>query len=211
MNYYLCPLPQYESIVRRGSEIYDEKCERRINMEFNILFLLTSIMTARFLEKRKMRAASVLYSTMFIIMFIILLFNNASLSLNMGEEANLTVTQYSPADATDMTVKEWRTSNSDVARVDEDGKVYAYGSGTAIITAITPDGVDASCTVTVNYKDVPVKSVSIGVDHIGESCLLEDIEVTIEPANAKDDTYKVENEKLYTTGGVEVTTAITVN
>ena len=43
-------------------------------MEFNVLFSLTSIMTARFLEKKKMRAASVLYSTMFIIMFLILLF-----------------------------------------------------------------------------------------------------------------------------------------
>lgn len=43
-------------------------------MVFHILFLLTSIVTARFLERRKMRAASVAYSTMFIIMFFVLLF-----------------------------------------------------------------------------------------------------------------------------------------
>ena len=43
-------------------------------MEFNLLFLLTSIVTARFLDKRKMRAASIMYSTMFIIMLFVLLF-----------------------------------------------------------------------------------------------------------------------------------------
>ena len=43
-------------------------------MELSVLFLLTSIATARFLDKRKMQVASALYSAMFIIMMFVLLF-----------------------------------------------------------------------------------------------------------------------------------------
>ena len=43
-------------------------------MALSVIFLLTSIVTARLLEKKKMRVASVAYTVMFIIMALVLLF-----------------------------------------------------------------------------------------------------------------------------------------
>lgn len=43
-------------------------------MALNLLFLLSSIVTARILDKKKMRVASVAYSVMFIVMLAVLLF-----------------------------------------------------------------------------------------------------------------------------------------
>lgn len=43
-------------------------------MLLNVLFLLTSIVTARLLEKKKMRVASMAYSVMFVFLLVVLLF-----------------------------------------------------------------------------------------------------------------------------------------
>lgn len=43
-------------------------------MALNVLFLLSSIVTARIFEKKKMRVASVAYSVLFIVMLAVLLF-----------------------------------------------------------------------------------------------------------------------------------------
>ena len=44
----------------------------------------------------------------------------------------------------------WRTSNADIATVDQNGNVSAVGVGSCTITATTDNGKQASCTVTVS-------------------------------------------------------------
>ncbi len=69
-----------------------------------------------------------------------------------------------PADAYDKSVT-WSTSNSKVATVDQNGKVTAVGSGTAVITCKTNvGGVTATCTVKVLKK---VEVVSIALNKAG--------------------------------------------
>ncbi len=51
-----------------------QKNGRRTLMEIVIIFLLSCILTARYLDKKKMQAASVLYSVLFIITFTFSLF-----------------------------------------------------------------------------------------------------------------------------------------
>lgn len=56
-----------------------------------------------------------------------------------------------PAEANNKNVT-WFSSDTNVATVDENGKVTAVGNGTAIITVTTEDGAKtASCTVTVEF------------------------------------------------------------
>ena len=59
----------------------------------------------------------------------------------------------------------WSSSNESVAKVDADGKVTATGSGTAVITAASPDGtVTATCEVKVTYAwwQVLIRIVLLG-------------------------------------------------
>lgn len=65
----------------------------------------------------------------------------------------------SPADATDKRVK-WKSENTDIAVVDENGTVTPCGVGTANIVAETADGgFKAFCIVRVSVYDVPVRGV----------------------------------------------------
>ncbi|MDO4725669.1 MAG: Ig-like domain-containing protein [Porphyromonadaceae bacterium] len=69
-------------------------------------------------------------------------------AVNVGEEFTLTVT-VTPDNASDKSVK-WTSSDSEVASVDQIGKVKALKDGTTTITAITNDGAkQASCVVKV--------------------------------------------------------------
>ena len=103
------------------------------------------------------------------------------LSLKKGETAALTATVI-PADATNKTVT-WESDNEDVATVDENGKVTAIASGTAVITA-SAGGKTAECTVTVtnpaekieidditvltgNEKEIVIKITPTDADSIG--------------------------------------------
>ena len=78
--------------------------------------------------------------------------NKTATVMNVGDTETLTVT-VEPANATNKTVT-WSSSNTDVATVDESGKVTAIGKGTTLITATANDdsGVQATCTVTVRKK-----------------------------------------------------------
>jgi uncharacterized protein YjdB len=70
-------------------------------------------------------------------------------TLAVGENETLTVT-VSPEDASNQTV-DWESSDTNVATVDDDGKVTAVGVGTATITVTTVDGNKTdTCVVTVN-------------------------------------------------------------
>lgn len=88
----------------------------------------------------------------------------AGLSLAVGETASIRATVY-PSDATDRDIT-WSSSDSSVATVDTYGNVYAMSGGTAEITATTPEGVSASCTVIV--KPQPVAQLITWDQEFGE-------------------------------------------
>ena len=91
-----------------------------------------------------------------------------SVSLNMIETkmtvgGNPLVLLYtiSPSNATNQSVT-WRSSNENVAIVNQDGIVQAVFPGTAIITVATRDGDRKDhCTITVENEPIPVSGVTI--------------------------------------------------
>ena len=86
------------------------------------------------------------------------------MSLGKGETTKLTATVL-PADASDKSVK-WRTSDSKVLTVDQNGSVKAVNNGTAWITARTANGKEKSCKITV--KNAPQKiTLTKGILTIG--------------------------------------------
>lgn len=74
--------------------------------------------------------------------------SEASLELEAGEDKELTVT-YNPKNTTDEKKVTWSSSDDDIAKVDENGKVTAVKGGKATITATTANGKTASCDVKV--------------------------------------------------------------
>lgn len=76
--------------------------------------------------------------------------DKTELTLKEGEEANLVAT-VKPDDATDKTVT-WKSSDTSIVSVTNEGKVSAVKEGTATITASSGDKT-ASCKVTVKPKD----------------------------------------------------------
>ena len=95
--------------------------------------------------------------------------DKTTLELVEGEGATLVAT-VAPADATVRTFS-WSSSDAQVAKVDDSGKVTAIKEGTATITVTTTDGgKTASCAVTIEAKPIPVSKgayknvIIIGVD-----------------------------------------------
>lgn len=83
----------------------------------------------------------------------------STLTLEIGNSSLLTAA-VSPSDATENTVT-WSSNNTNVATVDQSGRIVAVGAGTARITAKSNDSevnVSGYCTVTVQQ--------SIELDHI---------------------------------------------
>lgn len=71
-----------------------------------------------------------------------------NLELNIGETSTLSAT-VTPSYAADKGIS-WTSSDTDVATVDQDGKVTAVKAGSATITATTTDGgYTATCNITV--------------------------------------------------------------
>ena len=86
-------------------------------------------------------------------------FNKPKLTLAEGEEA-LLEPQITPENASNKRVH-WQSDNSDVATVDDHGKVTAVAVGTATVMVTTEDGgVKASCEVQVT-KGTLVESVAL--------------------------------------------------
>ena len=95
--------------------------------------------------------------------------DKSSLELVEDEEASLIAT-IAPSDASNKTFT-WSSSNTQIATVDDGGKVKAIAPGTATITATTADGgKTATCAVSVEAKPIPVSKgaykhvIIIGVD-----------------------------------------------
>jgi len=105
---------------------------------------------------------------------------SSSLALVTGNSSTLTAT-VNPTEATFKTVF-WSSSNPSVATVNDNGRVTAVKSGTAVITASTAEGKNATCTVTVTAAvNGVVFSASTYKFIYGETRKLD---ITISPSNA---------------------------
>ena len=89
----------------------------------------------------------------------------SELELTVGENQILTVTVL-PKNASDKTVV-WSSSDSQVAKVEQDGTVSARMAGAAVIKATSRDGgIVGSCSLTVKEPYRPVVSISLeGTSH----------------------------------------------
>ncbi|MDF2511542.1 MAG: hypothetical protein K0S04_1408 [Herbinix sp.] len=109
-----------------------------------------------------------------------MVFTNNDVSLNKGESTKLSLS-FTPANITNKAIT-WKSSNSSVVTV-EQGRIYAKGSGSAIVTATT-QGVTAVCKVMVNN---PLKGIFSDYDTIniykGES---KKIAVSLDPMDTTD-------------------------
>ena len=94
--------------------------------------------------------------------------SETALSLFTGESANLTAT-VEPGNATNKNVT-WSSDKSEVATVDNSGKVTAVGAGEATITVTTEDGSHtASCKVTVTQSIYKISADTTALD-FGSAC-----------------------------------------
>ena len=107
--------------------------------------------------------------------------NKTELTIEKGKSETLTAT-VSPSDATDKTVS-WKSSNTSVVTVDQNGRVTAVGAGSAVITVTTKDGSKtATCNVTVV---IPVTSVSLNKTELTiEKGKSETLTATVNPSDA---------------------------
>ena len=104
------------------------------------------------------------------------------LSLRKGESQQLTVTLL-PEGASDPGL-EWTSSNPSVATVNSQGVVKAIAGGSTVITAKTPNGKLATCSVTVSS---PVTGVSLDRQEIVLNINQADqLQVNILPEDASD-------------------------
>ncbi|MDL2310195.1 Ig-like domain-containing protein [Parabacteroides sp. OttesenSCG-928-B22] len=113
--------------------------------------------------------------------------NKTSLSLVVGESETLTPT-VAPADADNKKVS-WKSNNTSVATVDNNGNVTALKAGSATITATTEDGgKTATCAVTVTAPAaVPMFNIGAqtgdGGDGILDSGTMEWVKYSLTGAN----------------------------
>ena len=127
--------------------------------------------------------------------------DKTNLNLNVGVEATLTPT-ITPDNATDKSV-EWKSDDTGVATVNENGKVTAVAEGTATITVTTTDGdFKDTCTVTVtepptvSVTSVTLDKTSLTLDVGGSDTLT----ATVKPDDASNKavTWSTSNEKVAT-------------
>lgn len=93
-----------------------------------------------------------------------ILLSSGTLNLNVGEEQTLKATIV-PGDALFQTLT-WTSSDSEVASVDEYGKVTAHKTGVATITAEATDGSGVKATCTVTVKKVTASAGSIIINEL---------------------------------------------
>ena len=119
--------------------------------------------------------------------------NSTSLSLTEGDSYQLKAT-VSPINATNQNVT-WKSSNSNVADVDQEGLVAAVKAGTATITVTTEDGnKTATCTVTVKADKVAVAGVTLNRTSLSMKVKEAfQLKATISPADATNQNVKWES------------------
>lgn len=84
----------------------------------------------------------------------------------------------------------WSSSDENVASVDDDGVVYAISEGTATITATSPEGQTAHCSVTV-YSNGEIKTVSVTFSASDGTIIMEPSRLEVRAGEAMAYGYKV--------------------
>lgn len=94
--------------------------------------------------------------------------------------------EYLPANTTDEKAVTWKSSNTDVATVDENGVITAIAGGQADITATTGNGVSATCRITVpiHLKGISLEKTSLNLRK-GQSS--DALSVVYDPVNTTDE------------------------
>lgn len=116
----------------------------------------------------------------------------STITLYTGGEGRLLQTEIFPKNATNQNIT-WKSKNTKIARVDENGRVKPVGAGMTEITATTEDGgFEAKCFVNVvnSYVDVQtlsVKNTDAMTIKVGDSV---NAIVTVSPSNARNKTLK---------------------
>ncbi len=110
--------------------------------------------------------------------------NKTAVTKKVGETEQLIATVV-PADATNKAVT-WKSSNTEVATVDSNGKVTAKKVGTAEVTVTTKDGnKTATCIVKVTANTVAVTGVKLNKTSISKVVgQTEQLTATVLPENA---------------------------
>lgn len=108
-----------------------------------------------------------------------------SKKLEPGEIQAVNV-EYLPADTTDEKAVTWKSSNTDVATVDENGVITAIAGGQADITATTANGVSATCRITVpiHLNGISLEKTSLNLRK-GQSS--DALSVVYDPVNTTDE------------------------
>lgn len=126
--------------------------------------------------------------------------NTDKLTLSPNEEKTLTV-NILPPEATNKTVS-WESDNTNVATVDDNGKITAKSVGTANITVTTDDGdKKATCEVTLTAINIPVTGVSLNTNSISLAVNEEQIltaNITPPEATNKSVSWKSDNTEVAT-------------
>lgn len=116
----------------------------------------------------------------------------STITLYTGGEGRLLQTEIFPKNATNQNIT-WKSKNTKIARVDENGRVKPVGVGMTEITTTTEDGgFEAKCFVNVvnSYVDVQtlsVKNTDAMTIKVGDSV---NAIVTVSPSNARNKTLK---------------------
>lgn len=119
--------------------------------------------------------------------------NKKSLTIKEQASETLKIT-YTPSNATNKKIT-WRSSNTNVAKVDSNGKVTGIKAGSATITAISKDGGYVSeCKVTVEALSKKVTSISLDKKELNLTVGDETtIKATITPSYAENKNVKWES------------------
>lgn len=92
----------------------------------------------------------------------------------------------------------WKSEDTGIVTVNEEGKITGKNPGTTKVTATTPSGKVAECQITV-MEPVHITSISIPETYIMKKKTSETLELKINPADTTDDTTAVwssSNEKI---------------
>ena len=128
---------------------------------------------------------------------VVITLSTAVKSLNVGDTATINYT-ISPSNASKSNLK-WKSSNTNVLTVDNNGKVKAIKEGKATITVTTSNNVSDSISIQVNEKgnqisniDFPMKDLAL---LLGQSQL---ITPTVTPSDASNKklTYTIDNTSI---------------
>jgi len=124
--------------------------------------------------------------------------NTNDITLYTGKSTTLAA-NVNPGNATNKKVT-WKSSNTSVATVDQNGKIMAFAPGTSTITVTTADGnKNATCNVTVKNETINVTGVTLNKSTLSlNSGSSETLIATVTPSNAtnKKVTWKSSNAEI---------------